>query len=111
MSATIKWRMAPVPTGRYRSFERRGWPVAWYMPAGKPCAFINCEDEYRPSKVRTGEHAQLTIVVCHHQHPERGNSWVRFKLRKTAKTLEEAKRLVYEFCKEHPHFAPLEEAV
>ena len=26
----VKWKVASAPTGRYRSFERRGWPGADY---------------------------------------------------------------------------------
>ena len=106
MTIKLEWRVAPVATGRYRSFHRRGWPVAWYKDSGKPCAFLYCADEYRPADVREGMHGPIEIVVCHHQHHDRGNSWVRIKLRKQAANIGEAKLIVREFLKEHPHFAP-----
>lgn len=30
MSAAIYWKVDPAPTGRYRSFQRRNWPTAYY---------------------------------------------------------------------------------
>lgn len=59
----LTWRVSPAPTGRYRSFERREWPSAFY--SNDRIAFaIRCEDEYVPRNVRTGEHAELTLLVA-----------------------------------------------
>jgi hypothetical protein len=59
----LKWRVQEVPTGRYRSFQRRGWPNATY-PDGKLAASISCEDDYQPHNVKVGKHAPLKVRVC-----------------------------------------------
>lgn len=105
----VVWRVDPPPTGRFRSFERRAWPQASYGKNGKPAAFLDSPDEYEPSKVRTGNHAPISITICHHQHPNRGNSWTLLKLKATAKTLEEAKSMVAQLIAEHPEYQPLPE--
>lgn len=107
----VVWRVDPPPTGRYRSFERRAWPQASYGKDGKPAAFLDSTDEYEPSKVRTGEHAPISITICHHQHPNRGNSWALLKLKATAKTLAEAKSMVAQLIAKHPEYSPLPDPI
>lgn len=102
----LYWKVADKPTGRYRSFERRSWPTAYYGRDGKPAAFLSCEDDYRPADVREGKHAPITLTLLHHQHPEAGNSWKRFRYNKQAKTLDEAKQMVQEFVDKHPDWHP-----
>jgi hypothetical protein len=109
----IYWRVADKPTGRYRAFDKRSWPTAWW---GKPeaadscvAAFMNCADEYVPERVRQGVHAPITITVCHYNHPEAGNSSKRFRLKKQAATLDEAKQMVDAFYKSHPDWLPKEQ--
>ena len=31
----LHWQVAPSPTGRYRSFDKRGWPTAYYGKGDK----------------------------------------------------------------------------
>lgn len=108
----IYWKVGDKPTGRYRSFDKRSWPTAWW---GKPdtndsrvAAFINSTDEYVPAWVREGKHAPLTITVCHYNHPESGSSSKRFRLKKQAATLDEAKQMVQAFYDSHPDWLPKE---
>lgn len=61
----VIWKVAEAPTGMYRSFERRGWPVAHYAD-GSVAACISCEDDYCPRDVREGKHAPLTVRVADH---------------------------------------------
>lgn len=104
----IVWKVSEKPTGLYSSFQQRCWPTASFESNdGWPAAFLYCDDDYRPKQVRTGEHGPITISVCHHQHPERGNSWKVFRLKAKGKTLDEAKALVDEFFKQHPDWLPL----
>lgn len=110
MSA-LCWRVDPPATGRFRSFQRRGWPQASYGPNGKPAAFLDSSDEYEPSKVKTGEHAPITITICHHQHPKRGNSWTLLRFKTQAKTLKEAKEMVAALIAKHPEYRPLPEPI
>jgi hypothetical protein len=106
----IVWKIAEAPTGRYRAFVRREWPTAYYgSTEGKPAAFLVCDDDYRPDKVRTGQHRPITIIMLHHTHPGRGASWKRFRMKETADTLDRAKVLVQTFLDKHPEFRPVEE--
>lgn len=103
----LVWVVAPEPTGRYRSFERRGWPTCWWGRDGKPAAFIECEDAYRPADVALGDHKPLRVVLCHHRHPEAGNSWKRLRMKTSFETLAAAKQAVKDFLALHPEFAPI----
>lgn len=106
------WKVGDKPTGRYRSFDKRSWPVAWWgkpeLAASQVAAFITCVDEYVPMLVREGKHAPLTITVCHYNHPEARNTGKRFRLKKQAATLDEAKQMVDAFYKSHPDWLPKE---
>lgn len=103
----IVWKVADAPTGRYRSFERRGWPTAYYDSTdGKAAAFLECEDAYVPACVREGAHAPIKVVVLHHNHPEAGRSWKRFVLKARAATLDQAKQMVAEFLRTHQDWRP-----
>jgi hypothetical protein len=104
------WKVADKPTGRYRSFDSRAWPNAWWgkPEAGSIAALLSCTDEYVPALVREGKHAPITITVCHYNHPEAGNSSKRFRLKKQAATLDEAKQMVQAFYDSHPDWLPKE---
>lgn len=109
MSAKIVWRVQPEPTGRWRSFQLRGWPQAHVGRNGKLLAMLGCEQDYSPRRAREGNHDPLTIRVCHHRHPKMPQSWVVFVLGRKAKTLDEAKAIVEEFYERHPLWLPKEE--
>lgn len=97
------WRVAPAPTGRYRSFEHRAWPSASYA-GGQPAASLYCSDDYRPASARAGTHMSITICLNKHW----AGSWTVFTLRRRAATLDEAKRVVQEFLDAHPEWHPKE---
>ena len=102
----IIWRVQPIPVGRYRAFERRGWPIAWFNNIdGPPAAMLYCEDEYRPARVKTGEHAELKISVANHSLVK----WRWRTLVKRAATLDEAKKIVEEFYRARPDWRPNED--
>lgn len=96
---TLKWKVQPAPTGRHRSFEKRGWPRADYVN-GDCAVMIYCNDNYYPSDAKAGTHSELTICVADHSV----NPWRWRTLVKRAKTLAEAKELAVEFLKQHPEF-------
>lgn len=111
--ARIYWRVGEAPTGRYRSFERRAWPTAYYRgPDMQPAAFISCDDSYRPHAARSGKHAALEIAVLHHNHPTHGSApWKRlFFAPIPGRTLAQAKTLVQKYLNAHPEYAPKEKA-
>ena len=111
MSAAIYWRVDPAPTGRYRSFQKRRWPTAYYKGSDKPAFFIECPESYEPSKVTSGEHAGLTLVACHHNHPNAGNSWARLKFTSPFVTLAACKEAAEQALCEHPEFVPAERPI
>ena len=102
----IKWQVSPVPTGRYSSFDRRGWPTACYddVEFGDVCAFIQCDDEYRPTNVKTGNHAELTLIIA--DYSKEGNSWGRVKSTKKYATLKEAKEALVRILKANEYLVP-----
>lgn len=103
----IVWKVTEAPTGRYRSFERRSWPTAYYGSTdGKPAAFLECEDAYVPARVREGAHAPIKVIVLHHNHPEAGKSWKHFVLKERAPTLDRAKQMAEEFLLAHTDWHP-----
>lgn len=66
-----KWKVDPPPIGRYRSFERRGWPTAYYCDENESCAaWIMCEDKYCPADVKTGKHKPLKLHVADYSKPD-----------------------------------------
>lgn len=105
----LVWRVQPEPQGHYHSFEHRGWPSATYdSPDGVCAVFLYCADDYRPSLVRSGTHAPIEIVVCHHNHPEATSAWKTFRLKVRAGTLAEAKMYAHKFLETHPDWHPKE---
>jgi hypothetical protein len=59
----LKWRVAPAPTGRYRSFDKRGFPSAEY-PDGRPAAMLECEESYKATFARNGGHKPVAVCVA-----------------------------------------------
>lgn len=105
MEIKLKWKVEPIPTGRYSSFETRGWPSASW-PCGALAAMIYCQNEYVPRHLASGEHGPLTVKLCHHNHPDTPNSWKLFTLKVRPKLLSEAKELVQKFYETHPDWLP-----
>jgi hypothetical protein len=88
MTLKLTWKVADAPTGRYRAFDRRAWPTAWYGKPGvegvRPAAFLSCTDAYSPARVREGAHAEIKISVLHHNHAER-KPWAVMTLTKRSR--------------------------
>lgn len=47
----LTWKVDPPPSGRWKSFTKRGWPTAEW-PDGSIAALIYCADEYIPRLVK-----------------------------------------------------------
>ncbi len=47
----LTWKVDPPPTGRWKSFTKRGLPTAEW-PDGSIAAMIYCVDEYVPRLVK-----------------------------------------------------------
>jgi hypothetical protein len=100
----LKWKVAEAPTGRYRSFEKRGWPSAYYVDNGNNAAVaIYCEDEYRPENVKIGKHAVLEVRIADWS-VEHAFKWRTLKQRFA--TLQEAKETVTKFLEANPKYWP-----
>ncbi len=98
MNIKLKWKVSSEPTGPYRSFQFRGWPTAEFEMNGAmwSAGFIMCEDDYRPARVKTGEHKELEVWF----RDWRDNKNKRLKAR--FKTLAEAKVGLLDFLQRHP---------
>jgi hypothetical protein len=96
----VKWTVYPPATGKWRSFETRSWPYAEYQNENA-CACINCEDEYIPSNVKSGNHQELTLRIA--DYSKTPWKWVKAKVK--PKTLKEAKELLIKILTENPELA------
>ena len=107
----IRWKVAPVPTGRYRSFDRRAWPHA-ETRAGQYLGDITCDDEYRPARARGEQpHAELRVYVCDYREANAGqrNGWEKRLLKKRCASLDEAKATLASFFAANPDWFPKSE--
>lgn len=101
----LKWQVSSAPTGRYRSFERRGWPMAY--AGDKVIAHMTCEDDYVPKKVREGTHKPIKVRVAQYSDTdqERGGRGFKWRtLKQESATLDDAKKLAQYFFDNHPAF-------
>lgn len=101
----IKWKVQEAPTGPYKSFHRRGWPLANFED-GSYAATLHCDDYYAPSRVRNGVHSPIKVTVALHGRKEEGKGLITAQLKQTAETLGEAKSMVREFYKKYPEHMP-----
>lgn len=99
MANRIKWEVEPAPTGRYGSFEKRGWPIGFLDGDGQR-VLIRCNDEYVPARVKTGDHSELTVSVDIYDNITGKTKLATLKQR--AKTLKEAKELAEGFFARNP---------
>lgn len=99
MKVKLKWKVDAPPTGKFRSFIKRGWPYADY-PDGNSAVRLYAETAYHPSLTKGQVSFPITIRVAFH-HPkeewlEKGAfTWRTLKVR--AYSLEEAKALAQTF--------------
>lgn len=100
----LRWKASPAPTGPYRSFYKRGWPVL-EDETGKMFARIDCEDSYNPGRVRAGTHAPLILYIADRRVTP--FEWRRF--RTNAETLQQAKSIIESYIKMHPELFGTEE--
>lgn len=105
MPKLIKWKVDPAPTGPWRSFKTRSWPSSEY-PDGCPAGGIKCEDEYRPSDAKSGDHKPLKIFLIDYSKPDGNCPWKRMVFSKPAATLKEAKERLEEYIRLHPEVMP-----
>ena len=91
----LKWKVQPEPTGRYRSFEHRGWPQA-ELSNGDTVAIITCDDSYVPALAKAGHHKPLKVRVADYSRTP--GQW--YVLKERFETLDKAKKGVVAFLNE-----------
>lgn len=101
----IKWTVQPAPTGQFKSFAWRGWPIAEFEN-GDLAAVLSCEDDYVPLKVKTGEHAPIKVIVVLWGNATKEKPQPRGTLKARAASLKEAKELVMRFYDANPQHIP-----
>lgn len=101
-SKKVTWKVSSVPTGKWRSFEKRMWPGADYA-GEEPAASLDCDDEYTPARAKSGEHGPLTLRIADHSTDPQ---WKWKKVKKTVATLDEAKKLFNKVLAANPQIAP-----
>ena len=95
----LKWKVAKQETGRWG--YKRCWPSAEY-DNDDICAEILCSDEYIPTDVKIGKHAELKLRIA--DHSVKPWKW-RTAIKRPA-TLKEAKELLKTILKKNPKFMP-----
>jgi len=94
------WKVQSAPTGRYRSFERRGWPSA-ETPDGDTIAMLACKDEYTPYRVRTGDHAPIRLMI---RVPKGNGQWGWGTFQHDFASMDEAKEFLKNYLARHPDY-------
>ena len=95
----IKYEVAPAPTGRYRSFQHRGWPTGYVND--EVAVGFSCSDDYTPSSVKEGRHAPIRVRIAVRQGRKVSFDWRHLK--GEFKTLDDAKSYALRFLNANPH--------
>lgn len=98
----IIWKVGPKPTGKYRSFQTRGWPTAEI--GNEIVAALYCDEPYTGFNSRRTD-LLITVRVTDRFGPDTWE-WKQLKLR--AKSVAEAKQLVATFYKVKLEWLPKE---
>lgn len=101
MNVKLNWKIQSKPTGQYASFEKRGWPEAYYIN-GDIAAAIYCTDSYDIKIIGDADHDLLTVQIADYSV----NPWRWRRIKKRCFTLQEAKDLVQEILQKYPQFIP-----
>lgn len=101
--AKIFWKVHSRPTGRYRSFQQRGWPTGWSdQSESRIIAQIVCEDRYEPRLVRSGAHKPLKVqFAVPNANPAKDGTWTWRTLKGEWPLLTLAKAAAEKFYNEH----------
>jgi len=103
MSLKLVWKVGSVPTGRYRSFEKRSWPNAYFSGADNAgaAASIDADESYEPRHRKMNDvgfdlTVRITIVT--------DQGWEWRTLKKKARSINEAKELALNFYKQNQQY-------
>jgi transcription elongation factor Elf1 len=106
----LKWKIDPPPTGRFRSFQTRGWPSAHYLD-GNPAIHLFCDEEYS-GRTAKANGLEIRIQVADWSAPSNketgsGFTWRQMKQRGTS--LTDARAKAEAILAAHPEIWPKEE--
>lgn len=104
MAKLFTWKVSEAPSGRYRSFQKRGWPSAHYK-ADRMAARIVCDEDYSLKKSKSGEHAPLKVNIADYSV----TPWEWRQMKGEFATLDEAKDAFAALLIKHPKLAPKDE--
>ncbi len=97
----IKWKVEWPPTGRYRSFQARGWPSAEDQD-GEPLAAIYHRESYTAQLAKDAGPESITVNIADHSiHP-----WKWRTLTKRFDNVSQAKQMVKLFFESRPELWP-----
>lgn len=100
----IKWTAGDKPTGKYKSFANRAWPVACLKNEREsPVAALVCEESYVSSNVNPSKPIYVRLAFYHSPEDriiKGAFTWQKFKM--PFNTLKEAKAGAVMFMKKYP---------
>jgi hypothetical protein len=106
MIAKIEWKVAEAPTGKYRSFQRRGWPTGTI----NGCAAVSLYADNDYSKQAAEGGSVITVCVADWTVGQTAEGKAKYgaftwrTLKARAATLKEAKDLAVRFHAAHPEY-------
>lgn len=107
--ACVTWRVQKAPCGRYRSFDRRGWPQAFHMKDGDEniIAELVCERHEYAAWCRESTDLELRVRLWLYSRTEEGRYKTHVKIsRLTFSSINEAKAWHKKFITAHPEHLP-----
>lgn len=102
MTSIIRWEVSPAPTGPYKSFSKRAWPIGFLKENERHRVLLLCDDEYIPALVKSGDHGEIKISLD--VYNKTYGTYKLVTLKRRAKTLSEAKKISEDFFLSNPKF-------
>lgn len=97
----LKWKVSEKSTGRYSSFHKRAFPMAYWKDSGRPAASLDCDLAYSGYLSKLEELPNGYLITIRVSVPSE-NSWKWAILKKRAKSVKEAKELAEDFFLRNP---------
>lgn len=99
----IRWKVAEKPTGRYKSFQDRGWPTC-EDDKGNPIAMIRHINKasYTPHLAEHNDKPDLQLMIAYRADQETSFTWKGLTGR--FRTVKQCKQALTEFIKKYPHY-------
>lgn len=111
----LKWKVGAAPTGRFRSFDSRAWPSAYYDKTDRAACMITCTESYTPALGRDpapkkfgGGPLELIVRIADYTPIEGGSSWKWRSLTRRFDNLDAAKEAAEKFLNDNAAFRPKE---